>query len=238
MSEKLNELSVFFPTYNEEENIARTVKNTYKVLPKVAKKWEILIINDGSKDNTKKVAKDLEKINKNIKLIDHDVNKGYGGALQTGFSRSKYEWVSFTDADGQFDFSEITNFIDKQRETGADAVIGFYKKRQVSKFKILTSKMWEYVVFFLFGLKVHDIDCGFKLLSKKMLDDIMPLDSQRGAFISSEFLIKAKNKGYKIVEIPVTHYPRTKGVGTGRDINVIIQSFTDLFKLWKKLRLG
>ena len=88
----------------------------------------------------------------------------------------------------------------------------------------------------LFGLKVHDIDCGFKLISKKVVDSIPHLKSERGAFVSSELLIKAKKKGFKIIEVPVTHYPRTKGEGTGRNINVIIQSFKDLFNLWIKLK--
>ena len=117
----------------------------------------------------------------------------------------------------------------------ADLVVGYYKKRQVSKGKILTSKVWEYLVHFLFGLKVRDIDCGFKLVSKKVVDNVPKLESERGAFISSEFLIKAKKSGFKIVEIGVTHYPRTAGSGTGRNLNVIINSFTDLFKLWQKL---
>jgi len=95
--------------------------------------------------------------------------------------------------------------------------------------------MWECLVFFLFGLKVRDIDCGFKFISKKVVDNIPLLESERGAFISSEFLIKAKKKGFKIVEIPVTHYPRAGGVGTGRDLKVIVNSFKDLFKLWFKL---
>ena len=163
-------------------------------------------------------------------------NRGYGGALKTGFESARYKWVAFTDSDGQFDFAEITNFIEKQKETGADLVIGYYKKRQVSKFKIITSKMWEIAVMTLFGLNVRDIDCGFKFISKKVIDKIPQLESERGAFISSEFLIKAKKSGFKIVEIPVTHLPRLAGKGTGRNINVIIKSFVDLFKLWKKLR--
>ena len=96
--------------------------------------------------------------------------------------------------------------------------------------------MWELAVAILFGLRVRDIDCGFKLVSKKVIDEIPNLESERGAFISSEFLIKAKRKGFKIVEIPVTHYPRPAGKGTGRNINVIIKSFIDLFRLWRKLR--
>ena len=139
------------------------------------------------------------------------------------------------DSDGQFNFAEITDFIAKRRETNADLVIGYYKKRQVSTFKIITSKLWELTVFALFGLKVRDIDCGFKLISKKVIETIPHLESQRGAFISSELLIKARNEGFRIAEISVTHYPRLKGVGTGRNLNVIFKSFIDLLRLWKKL---
>lgn len=230
----LESLSVFFPAYNEEGRIATTVNRALKVLPKVAKKWEVLVINDGSSDNTGKVVDDLARKHKGVRAIHHKVNRGYGGAFKSGIYNAKYDWIAFTDSDGQFDFSEIKNFIKKQKETSADLVIGYYKKRQVEKFKIITSKMWEFVVFLLFGLKVKDIDCGFKLISKKIVDQLPGLESERGAFISSEFLIKAKKKGAKIVEIPVTHYPRAGGTGTGRDIKVIVSSFKDLFKLWLK----
>jgi len=233
---KLPQLSVFFPAYNEEKQIKDTVEKAIKVLPNVASKWEVLVINDGSKDATGKVIDLLAKKHKNVVAIHHEKNRGYGGAFKSGLFGSKYKWITFTDSDGQFDFSEITNFIEKQRETNADLVIGYYKERQVSKLKILTSKMWEICVFLFFGLKVHDIDCGFKLISKDVVDSVKKLESERGAFISSEFLIKARKKGFKIVEIPVTHYPRLEGQGTGRDIKVIINSFIDLFKLWLKLK--
>lgn len=232
---RLSGLSVFFPAYNEGARIATTVKKALKIVPKVASKWEILVINDGSSDDTGKVIDELAKKHKNIRAIHHKVNRGYGGAFKSGLYGSRYDWIAFTDSDGQFDFSEIINFIKKQKETNADLVIGYYKKRQVGKSKIITSKMWEFVVLLLFGLKVKDIDCGFKFISKKVVDALPGLESERGAFISSEFLIRAKKKGAKIVEIPVTHYPRAGGTGTGRDIKVIINSFKDLFKLWLKL---
>lgn len=234
--QKLNELSVFFPTYNEEAHIENTVKKAKNVLLGLADTWEILIINDGSRDKTGEIAKKLAAQDRRIRVITHNPNRGYGGAFKSGFYNAKYEWIAFTDSDGQFDFSEITRFIKKQIETQADLVIGYYKKRRVGKSKILTSKMWEYLVFFLFGLKVRDIDCGFKLVRKKVVDNIPKLESERGAFISSEFLIKANKLGFKIVEIPVTHYPRTAGEGTGRNLDVIIESFKDLFRLWKKLK--
>ncbi|BCX14727.1 MAG: glycosyl transferase [Patescibacteria group bacterium] len=230
-------LSVFFPAYNEEGNIENVVLKAKKVLEDLGlSSWEILIINDGSKDKTLEIARDLSRQDRRIKVIDHKVNRGYGAALKSGFYNAKYDWVTFTDSDGQFDFSEIKNFLKAQEETNADLVIGFYKKRQESKFKIITSKVWEVLVFMLFGLKVKDIDCGFKLISKKVIDSIPRLESERGAFISSEFLIKAKKAGFKIVEIPVSHFPRKSGKPTGRNIRVILKSFSDLFKLWFKLR--
>lgn len=232
----MDSISLFFPTYNEEANIKTTVSKASKILNKNFKKWEIIVVDDGSKDNTKKIVDELAKTEKRIKIITHKQNRGYGGSLQTGFYNSKYDWITFTDADGQFNFGEITDFVKKQKETGADLVIGYYKKRQVSKFKIVTSKMWELTVFVLFGLHVKDIDCGFKLISKRVIDKIPRLESERGAFISSEFLIKARKAGFKIVEIPVTHYPRLMGKGTGRDIKVIVKSFIDLFRLWRKLK--
>lgn len=236
METKIRELSVFLPAYNEEDNIRKVVFHTLEVLKEVTNKWELLVIDDGSRDKTANEVLEIAKNEERVRLIRHDINRGYGAAFKTGFYSSKYEWICFTDSDGQFDFAEIVNFIDKQKETNADLVIGYYKKRRVSKFKIVTSKIWELSVFILTGLKVKDIDCGFKLVRKEVIEKIPKLESERGAFISSEFLIKAKKSGFKIVEIPVTHYPRVAGAGTGRNLNVIIKSYIDLFRLWRNLR--
>lgn len=236
MKHKLDKLSVFFPAYNEEDNIRSTVESALKVLPSVAKTWEVIIVNDGSKDNTLKVARGLAGRNKSVRVVNHEVNRGYGAAFKSGFYSAKYPWIVFTDADGQFDFSEIDEFIETQRETNADLVIGYYKDRKVTFVRKLNSFLWQVVVYILFGLSVKDIDCGFKLVSKKVIDKIPKLESERGAFVSSEFLINARKKGFKIVEVPVSHYPRKSGKATGANIDVIVQSFVDLFKLWKRLR--
>lgn len=235
MAKLIGELSVFLPAFNEEANIKSVVLKTKEVLEEVADKWELIVVNDGSSDATKEIVDRMSQKDPRIKIISHPSNRGYGAALKTGFYSCLYPWISFIDSDGQFDFSEIKNFIEKQKESGADLVIGYYKKRRVSFVKILTSKIWEFSVFTFFGLRARDIDCGFKLISKRVIAEIPKLESERGAFISSELLIKAKKKGFKIVEIPVTHYPRLKGEGTGRNFNVIIKSYIDLFKLWKKL---
>lgn len=232
----VDKLSVFFPTYNEEANIKTTVAKAIRVLERIASVWEIIIVNDGSKDQTPQIVAELAKDDRRIKVVTHDPNRGYGAAFKSGLYNSRYNWIAFTDSDGQFDFSEITKFIETQKRTGADLVIGYYLDRKVSFGKKLTSKMWELLVFLLFGLKVRDIDCGFKLISKNVVDKIPRLESERGAFISSEFLIKAKKAGFKIVEIGVTHFPRKQGEGTGRKLDVILKSFVDLFKLWGRLK--
>lgn len=236
MAKIIEKISVFLPVYNEAEAIKDVVLATKKILEDIAGEWELIIIDDGSKDSTGEVLAKIRSEDKRIGVITHKINEGYGASLSTGLYSSKYPWIAFIDSDGQFDFAEITNFIQKQKETNADLVIGYYKKRQVSAFKILTTKLWELTVFILFGLKVRDIDCGFKLISKKVIDTIPHLESQRGAFISSELLIKSKKVGFQIAQVPVTHYPRVKGKGTGRNWNVIIKSFADLFRLWKELK--
>lgn len=235
MTKLIKEISVFFPAYNEEAHVKNTVLKAKRKLDVIAEKWEILIINDGSIDKTGDIADSLSKKDKRIRVINHSTNLGYGAALKSGFYGSKYSWIAFTDIDGQFDFTEVDNFIYTQKQTNADLVIGYYLKRQVSFKRKLNTFIWQTIVNILFGLSVRDIDCAFKLFSKKVIETIPRLESKRGAFISSEFLIKSKRRGFKIVEIGVHHYP-AKRVGTGSKLNVIIGSFIDLFKLWWKLK--
>ena len=236
MARQIDKLSVFLPCYNEEANLKNTYLNVKENLEKNVSEYEIIIVNDGSKDKTGEIADALAKKDKTIKVIHHNPNRGYGAAFKSGFYNASYPWITFIDADGQFDFSEISHFLETQKNTGADLVIGYYLGRKVSILRKLNSFLWQVVVFILFGLKVKDIDCGFKLVSKKVIDTIPRLESERGAFISSEFLIKASRSGFKIVEIGVNHYPRKQGEATGAKLNVIIRSFLDLFSLWTKLR--
>lgn len=234
MAKIIDKLSVFLPAYNEEENIKITTLKVQEVLEKTAGEWEIIIINDGSTDGTLQSAQALVRSDKRIRLISHKQNLGYGATLKSGFYNSRFPWIAFIDSDGQFDFSEITKFIEKQKETGADLVIGYYLKRQVPFYRKVNTFLWQLVVFLLFGLRVRDIDCAFKLFSKKVIDTIPKLESERGAFISTEFLIKSRKKNFKIVEVGVHHFP-AKRIGTGAKLGVIISSFADLFRLWRKL---
>jgi glycosyltransferase involved in cell wall biosynthesis len=232
----LDSLSVFFPCYNEEKNIESTFNKALPILQKVAKKWEIILVNDGSKDNTLKILEKLKKGHPNeVVIVNHPQNRGYGAAFKSGVYTAKYPWITFTDADGQFDFSEIYKLVETQKKTNADLVIGYYKVRQVPAFRIWGSAAWQLAVFILFGLRVKDIDCGFKLFRKEVVDTIPHLEAERGPFISSEFLLKAKKKKFKIVEIGVTHFSRQAGSGTGANLNVVLAGLMDLLRLWYKV---
>jgi len=234
--EKLKEVSAFFPAYNEEGNIENVVRTAEKVLNELSDNYEIIVIDDGSSDKTAEIVRNLSKENDRIRVISHKVNKGYGMALRTGFKSCKYEWIVFTDSDGQFDFKEFPNFIEEQRKTRADLVIGYYYKRKVPFMRKVNSLLWQILIRTLLGLNIRNIDCGFKFIRKEVIDS-MTLTSERGAFISTEFLTKAKEQGYKIVEIPATHYPRKKGQPTGANLKVILSSFKDLYKIKRKFML-
>lgn len=221
-------LSVFFPAYNEKDNLKETVHKAVNVLKKLGIKWEVLIVDDGSKDGTDKVADALSKEDKNIRAI-HQSNGGYGTALRTGFYSSKNEWIVYTDSDGQFDFSEIIKFIEKSDQ--ADLVWGYRIKRNDPFFRLVLAKGWKLVIFLFFGFALKDVDCGFKMVKKAVIEKIPELKSTRGGMINAELAIKAKQNGFKIVQVGVNHYPRTAGKPTGANIRVIIQSFIDLLKL-------
>jgi glycosyltransferase involved in cell wall biosynthesis len=233
----VDKLSVFLPAYNEEKMLAKTTQRVDEVLKKIASDYEIIIINDGSKDKTGEIADKLASQNEKIRVIHHHPNRGYGAAVKSGMYAARFPWVVLIDADGQFDFTEITKFFKRQKETDADIVAGYYLKRGVPLYRILGSKLaWELPVFIIFGLKMRDIDCGFKLIRRSVLDKIPRLESERGPFITTEFLIKAQKAGFKIVEIGVHHYPDLAGGSTGASLKVILSAYKDLFRFWKKLR--
>jgi len=217
--------------------LAKTTQRVDEVLKKIAGDYEIIIVDDGSKDKTGEIADKLASENRKIKVIHHSPNRGYGAALKSGMYAARFPWVVLIDADGQFDFTEITKFFKRQKETDADIVAGYYLKRDVPFYRILGSKLaWELPVFLIFKLKMRDIDCGFKLIRKSVIDKISHLESERGPFITTEFLVKAQKAGFKIVEIGVHHYPDLAGGSTGASLKVILSAYKDLFRFWKKLR--
>jgi glycosyltransferase involved in cell wall biosynthesis len=234
MKKIIDELSVFFPAYNEEENIEKTVLDTKKVLERIAAKWEIIIVDDGSKDNTGKISDRLAK-NNNIEVIHHKPNRGYGGALKSGYKKSKYEFVAFMDSDGQFRFSDVTKLINLQQKTGADLVLGIRKNRADPIIRKVYTYIWSYLLpRFLFGLKVRDYSCGFKLIKKEVFNAVQPLVGEEKV-TQIEILTKAQRQGFKFAEIGVNHYSRRHGEATGANIKVVTKSVVSLIKLWKTM---
>lgn len=234
MSKKIDEISVFFPFYNEEANIKNTINAAQKTLNKVAGKWEIIAVNDGSTDSTLKIANELAKKDSRIRVVNHKVNKGYGEALKSGFYNSKYAWIATTDGDGQFDFSEITKLWEKTDK--AQVVIGYRIDRKDPFIRKFFGWGWTLLANIILRINVRDVDCAFKLVKKEVIEKIPRLESERGGMISPELLAKARKEGFKIAQVGVHHYPRIKGHQTGADLKVIVKSFADLLKLWKKLR--
>lgn len=230
----INNLSVFFPCINEEGSIENNVGRAEKVLKQLKVSYEIIIIDDGSTDYTGKIADKLAKENSNIRIIHHSKNLGYGEALKSGFYNARYSTVVYTDGDGQFDFSEVTKFLEKMEDH--DLVIGYRIKRQDSILRRFFGKGWRLTLFVFFGLTLKDVDCGFKMISKKVLEKISHLESSRGAMINAELAIKTKKAGFKIAEVGVNHFPRLCGKPTGANLKVIIKSYTDLVMLWWRLK--
>lgn len=233
--DKVNRLSVFFPAYNEEGNIEKTVEKALLVLRKLGlKDFEVLVVNDGSTDNTAKIIEKLVKKDSHVKLINRIQNGGYGEALKSGLYGARFENIVYTDSDLQFDFSEVTKFIEKSKK--ADIVAGFRIDRSDPPLRILFGWVWTMLANVLLGVGVKDVDCGFKLVKKRVIDTIPQLESSRGGMISPELLAKAKKSGFKIVEVGVYHHPRQAGRQTGADLKVMLRSFADLLRLWWQLR--
>lgn len=226
----IGELSVFIPAYNEEENIGKTLISVVGTLKKIAQKWEVVVIDDGSTDETAGIVRKMMGKEKRIRMITHKSNDGYGAALQSGFYGVKYQWIAYTDADRQFNFSDIEKFIEKQHETEADLVIGCYQDRKVSLFRIWGSKLYGWLSYLLFGVKLKDTDCAFKLINKKVIEQISRLKGRNGPSLCNELLIKAKAKNLKTVQIPIRHFARQKGKSKGVRLAVIIGGFIDLLK--------
>ncbi|MDD5434794.1 MAG: glycosyltransferase family 2 protein [Nitrospira sp.] len=225
-------ISLVFPAYNEEENIVQAVKQAQRVLSKIASPWEIIVVNDGSKDRTREIIEKLSRNDSHVRPIHHPTNFGYGAALKSGISAAKYDFVFFCDSDLQFDLKELPTFL--RLIKGNDIVIGYRAKRQDPFHRKANAWGWKMLIRLVLGLKVRDIDCAFKLFSREVFETIK-IDAV-GAMVNTDILVQSQRYGFKIKQHPVTHYPRLNGTQTGANIKVILKAFRELFSLYKKLK--
>jgi glycosyltransferase involved in cell wall biosynthesis len=229
---KLPSLSIFFPCYNEEGNVERVTRAVLAAAGQFADRFEIIIVDDGSKDRTGEIADRLAAESSQVRALHNRPNLGYGGAVHRGLQEARMEWIFFTDGDGQFDITELHKLIALLDR--CDVAVGFRMKRADSFLRRVNAFCWGVLVRALFGIKVRDIDCAFKLLPRSFIES-STLES-RGALISTELLAKAQYHGLRIAEVGVGHYPRQAGTQTGANPFVILRAFYELFKLWRRIR--
>jgi glycosyltransferase involved in cell wall biosynthesis len=230
--DKARSITVFFPCYNEQDNVTKVVSQALEVLEGLGADYEVLIVNDGSADETGRRAEALAARQPRVRVIHHPHNLGYGAALQSGFRAATKELVFFTDGDGQFDLTELPPWLPLMQEW--DIVCGYRINRQDNFVRRLNGWLWTRMTGLVFSLRVRDIDCAFKLFRRSVFDG-MKMDST-GALISTEILARAARKGCKITQRGVHHYPRTAGQQTGCNPKVILRAFKELVKLRRRIR--
>ena len=232
-------LSVVLPAYNEAQNISQAITSAVNYLTERQICYEIIVVNDGSTDATKVIVMALAAINPQIRLIDHPRNLGYGSALRSGFNQALHDYIFLTDSDGQFEISDLDQFLpfirDDQGEILSRIVIGYRAKRADFFVRSLNAWLYHQFVQWVLGIKAKDIDCAFKLFPRSIYQSVRPIESD-GALFSAEFLLKLQRLSSiePIVELPVRHFPRKFGAATGANIKVILKMFWECWQLKRK----
>jgi len=229
-------ISLVLPAYNEADNIEPMVAEAVPALEAVTDDFEIIVVDDGSADDTAGVTRKVMEQVPQVRLVEHPVNQGFGAAVFTGFTSAEKDWIFYTDADRQFVLSELENFVPLMDQ--ADLIAGYRAPRQDPFMRVFYGKGWSMLCTIVFGYTVRDVDCGFKLLRREIIQELAPSIASRGATFSIEWLVRAKRAGYRFVELPVTHRPRVAGSQTGANIDVIVRAFRELvqvrLQLWRE----
>jgi glycosyltransferase involved in cell wall biosynthesis len=225
-------ISIILPIYNEEKNIIFVINDILKFCRNKNLSFEIIAVNDGSIDKTKNILENF-KIKEDVVVVHHKKNLGYGAALRDGFNLAKGDLIFFTDSDRQFDIRDINLFLEKIDKK--DFIVGYRKKRSDNFIRIINASIFRFVARILFGVKVKDVDCAFKLFKSYVLKDNL---FSNGALINLEILAKAKKRNYRFIELPVNHFERKEGVSTGGNFRVIFEAIINLLKLWTQINLS
>jgi glycosyltransferase involved in cell wall biosynthesis len=228
-------LSYFFPAHNEEANLEGLVEEALETLPTLAETFEIIAVNDGSTDDTRAIADRLAEAHQGIvRVVHHEVNRGYGEALRSGFGAARYDLVAFTDGDRQFRVADLGRLTARLAEPDhPDVVAGYRIKRADPLIRVVYARTYKLANRIFFGLRVRDVDCACKLFRREALEGVRV--ESGGAFFSAELLIKIGEQGRSIAQVGVPHYPRTAGSPTGARPSVIWRAVRDFWLL--RLRL-
>lgn len=224
----LPSLSIFFPAYNDAHTLPRLIRDAHDTAKKLTNRFEIIIVNDGSSDDTASVVTRLTRKYPMLRLVSHPVNRGYGGALISGFQNAGYDWTFYTDGDGQYDPRELTLLAARVRHD-VDVVNGYKTERHDPWYRILIGTWYNAILQRIFRPPVRDIDCDFRLIRTSLLRSIT-LSSRSGA-ICLELVMNLKQAGARCTEVAVHHYPRTSGRSQFFSWGRVVATFTDLVKL-------
>ena len=229
------QISYFFPAHNEEANLAGLVEEALATLPDLAEAFEIIAVDDGSRDGTAAVAQALVDAHPGIvRFVRHEVNLGYGEALRSGFGAARYELIAFTDGDRQFRVADIGRLVERLEAADApDLVAGYRIKRADPLVRTLYARAYRLANRIFFGLRLTDVDCACKVVRRGALVGLRV--ESGGAFFSAELLIKLQAAGGRVAEVGVPHYPRTAGSATGARPRVVLRAVRDFWLL--RLRL-
>ena len=223
-------LSFFFPAHNEAENIEALVAEALETLPSFADEFEIIAVDDGSRDATPDIADRLAAADAHVRVVHHQTNLGYGAAVRSGLRAARFDLVAFTDGDRQFKVADLGRLLERMaKPDNPDVVAGYRLKRADPFIRTAYARVYRLALNIFYKLGVRDIDCAFKLFRRSALEGIR-LESG-GAFMSAELLIKLKQRGRRIVEVGVPHYPRTAGSPTGAKPSVIFRAVRDFWRL-------
>ena len=224
-------LSVFFPAYNDAATIATLVMRSVRVAATLTDDYEVIVINDGSRDDdTATILDELARIYpEHVRIVHHEKNRGYGGALRTGFATARKDFVFYTDGDAQYDPSEMT-LLWKTMADDVDWVNGWKISRSDPLHRIIIGRTYHYMVKLLFGLKVRDVDCDFRLMRRRIFD-VVKLEKDSGV-ICLEMMKKFQDAGFRVAEHPVHHYHRAYGKSQFFNFPRIYRTAIDVMKLW------
>lgn len=225
-------LSFVFPVFDEERNIGEVIQSARQIGDELESNFEVVVVDDGSRDASPDIISEWVKRDSRIRVVRHLRNAGYGAALRSGLTEARGELVFFSDSDLQFDLAEIRDLLEHTQDF--DIVAGYRSPRRDPWHRIAIARVWGTIVRVLFGLRIRDIDCAFKLFHRRVIEKV-PLASV-GAFINTELLVRARAAGFRIHEVPVSHRRRQHGSQTGARPRVIAKAALELSSLYRDLR--
>jgi glycosyl transferase family 2 len=229
---RLRGLSIILPCYDEAENIERAIDEATVAGELVADAHEVLVVDDGSSDATRELAQARAAADPRVRVLVHEGNRGYGAAVRTGLAAARLEWLFLTDADLQFDMTELVRFA--PLAASCDIVAGYRTHRADPPHRVINAAAWNFLVRRVFDVPLRDVDCAFKLMRREVVQPL-PLTAE-GAMVSTEVITLAVSAGARVAELGVTHRPRPAGRPSGASPRVVLRAFRELRAVRAELR--